>query len=222
MDRLPHGYTNESAFVGDDLVVKKYVGSDSQERCKTEQKCLKALLAYLPVPKLVNSGQNELVMERLPGHHGQDLIDEGHAEAVLETAGVILRHLHKLSLKDTLDLTGYGAVLVHGDFGPQNLLLTEAGNRVTGLLDWEWAHFGDPIEDLAWTEWVVRTHHADHARAMTAFFDSYGQRPSWVERQASMERRCNQLAAADPVERGAVSWADRVELIGNWNPLVDD
>lgn len=38
--------------------------------------------------------------------------------------------------------------LVHGDLRPGNFLYE--GNRVTGLLDWEMAHLGDPIEDLGW------------------------------------------------------------------------
>lgn len=40
------------------------------------------------------------------------------------------------------------AVLVHGDLGPGNVL--HDGVRVTGLCDWELAHVGDPMEDLAW------------------------------------------------------------------------
>lgn len=39
-------------------------------------------------------------------------------------------------------------VLVHGDLGPGNVL--HDGRRVTGLCDWELAHVGDPMEDLAW------------------------------------------------------------------------
>ena len=39
-------------------------------------------------------------------------------------------------------------VLVHGDLGPGNVL--HDGQRVTGLCDWELAHVGDPMEDLAW------------------------------------------------------------------------
>jgi aminoglycoside phosphotransferase (APT) family kinase protein len=39
-------------------------------------------------------------------------------------------------------------VLVHGDFRPGNVLF--AADRITGLLDWEMAHVGDPSEDLAW------------------------------------------------------------------------
>jgi len=39
--------------------------------------------------------------------------------------------------------------LVHGDFRMGNLLVTpEAG--LTGVLDWELAHRGDPMEDLGW------------------------------------------------------------------------
>jgi len=37
--------------------------------------------------------------------------------------------------------------LVHSDMGPGNFLF-EAG-RVTGIVDWEVAHYGDPMEDLA-------------------------------------------------------------------------
>ncbi|HEX9684122.1 MAG TPA: phosphotransferase family protein [Acidimicrobiales bacterium] len=39
-------------------------------------------------------------------------------------------------------------VLCHGDLGPGNFLHEEG--RVTGLLDWEFAHLGDPMDDLAW------------------------------------------------------------------------
>ena len=40
------------------------------------------------------------------------------------------------------------AVLVHGDAGPGNFLFE--GGRMTALLDWELAHLGDPLEDIAW------------------------------------------------------------------------
>lgn len=38
--------------------------------------------------------------------------------------------------------------LVHGDFRLGNFLYE--GEEVTALLDWEMAHLGDPVEDLAW------------------------------------------------------------------------
>lgn len=62
-------------------------------------------------------------------------------------------------------------VLVHGDFKPGNALLD--GNRVVALLDWETAHLGDPVEDVAWALQPMRRREqqipghweADHARA---------------------------------------------------------
>ena len=40
--------------------------------------------------------------------------------------------------------------LVHGDFRSGNFLYNEAG-EIPALLDWEMAHIGDPLEDLAWS-----------------------------------------------------------------------
>jgi aminoglycoside phosphotransferase (APT) family kinase protein len=45
--------------------------------------------------------------------------------------------------------------LCHGDVGPGNFLHAEG--RVTALLDWEFAHLGDPLDDLAWLS--LRGHH---------------------------------------------------------------
>jgi aminoglycoside phosphotransferase (APT) family kinase protein len=39
-------------------------------------------------------------------------------------------------------------VLVHGDFRNGNLMVDERG--LQGVLDWELAHLGDPMEDLGW------------------------------------------------------------------------
>ena len=38
--------------------------------------------------------------------------------------------------------------LVHGDFRHGNLIIGPDGVRA--VLDWELAHFGDPMEDLGW------------------------------------------------------------------------
>jgi len=46
-------------------------------------------------------------------------------------------------------------VLCHGDVGPGNFL--HDGARVTALLDWEFAHLGDPMDDLGWL--AFRGHH---------------------------------------------------------------
>ena len=51
-------------------------------------------------------------------------------------------------LRDNLPDPDGPAVLVHGDAGPGNFLFEDG--RLTALIDWELAHLGDPMEDLAW------------------------------------------------------------------------
>ena len=40
--------------------------------------------------------------------------------------------------------------VVHGDYRTGNFLYDEEG-RIHGILDWEMAHLGDPLEDLGWS-----------------------------------------------------------------------
>lgn len=40
--------------------------------------------------------------------------------------------------------------VVHGDYRTGNLLVNDRG-AIIGVLDWEMAHLGDPLEDLAWS-----------------------------------------------------------------------
>ena len=86
------------------------------------------------------------------GAHGQDLLDEGRVTEVLAGCGQTLARIHRLGI-------------VHGDYGPQNLLFDPATFETAAILDWEWAHPGEPIEDLAWCEWIVRMHHPEHVSA---------------------------------------------------------
>jgi aminoglycoside phosphotransferase (APT) family kinase protein len=48
------------------------------------------------------------------------------------------------------------AVLCQGDTGPGNFLY--AGDEVLGVVDWELAHVGDPMDDIAWLSWRVTQH----------------------------------------------------------------
>jgi len=45
---------------------------------------------------------------------------------------------------------GTETVLVHGDFRTGNFMVTPGG--LAGVLDWEFAHWGSPAEDLAWIQ----------------------------------------------------------------------
>jgi aminoglycoside phosphotransferase (APT) family kinase protein len=62
------------------------------------------------------------------------------------------------------------AVLVQGDTGPGNFMYE--GGRVTAVVDWELAHFGDPMDDIAWlslrTVQDTFTHFPDRLREYEA------------------------------------------------------
>ncbi|MCM0622140.1 phosphotransferase family protein [Nocardioides bruguierae] len=76
-----------------------------------------------------------------PGLHDWDREERTGLDALVEQA------------EDALDeplAVPTGSVLVHADLNPKNLLLarTPEGVRVTGVLDWEFAHAGQPESDL--------------------------------------------------------------------------
>lgn len=56
-------------------------------------------------------------------------------------------------LHERLPHIGSERRLVHGDAGLHNTL--GDGDRLTGLLDWEFSHAGDPAEDLAYCRFLV-------------------------------------------------------------------
>ncbi len=217
MRALRHGYTNDSRTDGE-TVVKRYVGPLGPARRRTEREVLTRLPAGLPVPRPLGAPPGALVMPHLPGVPGQELVDAGHAAAVLHACGVLLRRVQQIDVRQILP--GAAGVLVHGDFGPNNMLLDPDTFEVTGLVDWEWAHPGDPIEDLAWCEWIIRMHHPGCAGALGHLFAGYRSRPPWPARQAAAAARCDQLAtmlhAGPDAEARARHWQHRAEVTRSW------
>jgi aminoglycoside phosphotransferase (APT) family kinase protein len=72
-------------------------------------------------------------------------------EAAMRDAGGTVSPLLELGLRwlrENVPRPAGDLALVQGDAGPGNFL-HEAG-AVTGVIDWEFAHPGDPLEDMAW------------------------------------------------------------------------
>lgn len=225
---MRHGYTNDTRSDGA-VVVKRYVGPAAVARHDRERSMLERLHGVLPVATIIESSLTSdddaccLQMSHLDGVHGQELIDDGRVRPVLRSCGEMLRRLQSIPLSVVFpdaDHAG-GGVLVHGDYGPNNILFDRRTVVVKGLVDWEWAHPGRPIEDLAWCEWIVRMHHPGDAHALDELFEAYGDRPPWSERRAEMVRRCQELldmlrtlgdASGIAVER----WRQRVRTTETW------
>ena len=105
-----------------------------------------------------------------------------------------------LHLRKTLPFDG-PHVLCHGDFRVGNFMVGPDG--LVAVLDWEFAHLGDPREDLGWPmvrNWRFRM---DHLR-----LGGIAEPQAFVDRYAALSGRDVTLAELLPFEiLGAVRWA---------------
>ena len=221
MRPLKHGYTNRT--VGDGAVVEKtFAGPGAGLRLRREHALLTQLQGRLPVAPVQGTTKTTLTLGFMAGVPGQELLAAGRPEAVLASCGELLRAIHETApavLPE--DVPGAGKVLVHGDFGPHNVLLDPDTFEVTAVADWEFARLGDPVEDVAWCEWIMRTHHPGHRRALGHFFRAYGgQVPPWQVRRTAMLTRCEELRRFcdrwQPNGPGVQLWRGRAAATADW------
>jgi aminoglycoside phosphotransferase (APT) family kinase protein len=222
MQPLPHGYTHDTRTDGS-TVVKRYQGPYANTRRSVERLALSRLArGVVPVPRLTGEPAGALWMQHIAGVHGQDLIAAGHAAAVLYSCGRTLRQIQSVEAADVFDdlPAGSPVVLVHGDYGPNNMLFDPVTVATTAVLDWEWAHPGEPVEDLAWCEWIIRMHHPDAVDELDNLFDGYGGRPGWSQRQAAMMAKCRSMLAlprpAGAAASSARRWRQNLKITSSW------
>ena len=71
---------------------------------------------------------------------------------------------------------------------------------LVAVLDWEWVHVRDPVEDLAWCEWIIRMHHPDDV----------------PDRQAAMQAKCDEMLTmprpAGSSASGVRRWRRNIEI----------
>lgn len=168
-------------------------------RHDTEVRALRALAdSGLPVPQVVEEGAGVILMTELPGAR----LDEGDADtrlAALRASAVLLRRLHDLVAPEDLPpapddaaiIARYraadgpalplaippsaGVVFCHGDWTDGNVLA--ADGRITGVVDWEAAHAGDPVRELSRAAWGAAR---KDPRSADALIEGYGADPAAV------------------------------------------
>jgi hypothetical protein len=220
VEPLPHGYTNQTRRYGNDIE-KRYEGVDRFDRAHREFASLSGLVGHYPVPEVVqfDASGPVLIVTEIVGRHGQEAINEGRGAAVLRLIGSSLAELQRLDPSLIPALAGCGDVIVHGDFGPQNILCSLDLKRVAGVVDWEMAHVGSPVEDLAWAEWIIRTHHPDARDDLAELIAGSGLFISWSDRQSSMVRQCRHYISyceVSGLEAAAVEWRRRLGATERW------
>ena len=205
---MRHGYTNETIQTGG-TVTKTYLGRYPTVRQNREEAALRMLAGRIPVPELIASEPGRLTMAYVAGAHGQDLIDQDPV-LVLSACGRVLRQLHAVPVG--FIATTYTGVIVHGDFGPNNVLIR--GDEVVALLDWEFSGPGEAIRDLAWCEWIVRTHHPEQRHHLDAFYTAYGSRPKNEDVKQAAYDRCEKLLQFSEAKE---LWQQRRDAVREWD-----
>jgi aminoglycoside phosphotransferase len=178
------------------LVDKRFADS---VRCETESCALRALAGCgLPVPELIEVGPESIRMTLVPGER----LDAGTPDErldLLRASAALLRRLHELPAPAGLpagpddadiarryrDAGGPPLPLVvpptarstfcHGDWTDGNLLASDG--RITGIVDWEAAHRGDPLRELARAAWGAAR---KDPRSYDAVVAGYGADPDAV------------------------------------------
>jgi aminoglycoside phosphotransferase len=181
---------------GRTLVEKRMTDASSHT---TEVLALQALQSTsLPVPELVEVGPDSILMTLMPGER-LDTVSADERLAGLEASAILLRSLHAqpppLGLPaapdDALIIRRYRdaggpslpltiprserASFCHGDWTDGNLLASAA--RITGIVDWEKAHLGDPVREVSRAAWAASQ---KDPRSFDRIVDAYGVDPGLV------------------------------------------
>ena len=172
-------------------------------RHDTEALVLRALSgSRLPVPELVEVAPGSILMTLMPGERLDEVPRDVRLDG-LRASAALLRALHALEpptglpaapddariIRRYLDAGGpplplaippaSAPVFCHGDWGDGNLL--DADGRITAVLDWETAHLGDPLREVAGAAWGAAR---KDGRSFEAIAEGYGADPdalrAWV------------------------------------------
>lgn len=216
-----------------EAVVKEF-SDDTVERADVERALLARLPSEVPVPTLLpSSAARQVRTAFVPGILGQDWVAAGRPATdptrvarhvrFLSQCGRILRLLHRVDVD--VRLPGEGPVVVHGDFGPYNIIVGPTEGEIRALIDWELAHRGSAVEDLAWMEWNMRIWYSPQPGVLEAFYRSYGDVPPWRDRHAAMLERCDRHAqrarrSSYPAPEARARWLEHLEQTRAFSEVV--
>jgi len=181
-----------------------------------------AAAAVLPVPRVLDradfADHTALLLERLPGRPAGELAlgGPGPARAAGRACGRVYDVLAGVAAPAGLRVAPGApepasdgpARLLHLDLHPLNLLVSDDGTEVTGVLDWANTHAGDPVLDRART-WAILT--------LDPMAREAGARPSW----AALAGGWTEAGRLDELPAAARAWACKfmlADLAGRYPP----
>lgn len=187
-----YGWTNATSADDDGVVWKRFLGPAPQHRYRVERGMLLSLAGRFPVADVVGERDPWMLgTARVAGRSGLEASALGVSPSVVyRNLGAALRLLHAIDPSDLeVGLDGDGPAVVHGDYGAHNVVIGEGG-VVAAVVDWERARRGEPVEDLAWAEWIAAVMFPVPPGAIDALYDGYGTTFSPNERRHGLDRAC--------------------------------
>lgn len=148
----------------------------------------------VPVPLGLDAAGRE-VLRHLPGRtmgDAEPVPPEFRSLPLVAEVGRWLRRFHEASATFPAEPREWrrgrlarrpGAVVCHNDISPHNLVLDQHGSLV-GVLDWDMAAPGHPLDDVAFAAWQLVLRHGlstpDEATGLVTLAQAYGVRASTV------------------------------------------
>jgi aminoglycoside phosphotransferase (APT) family kinase protein len=134
-----------------------------------------------------------------------EAIEEPHLQPVSVCKTDVLSAFGKRWLINHAPATVERTVLLQGDTGPANFLYDPKTAKVTVVVDWEWAHYGDPLEDLG-NIWVRDFFCPSSGGDLSPYFRLYADRAGVTLDKKKIEYyRIHQLV-------GRLNWQETVAL----------
>jgi aminoglycoside phosphotransferase (APT) family kinase protein len=177
----PYGYLGE--LLGRDAFVMQRLQGETVGRRQVQRPEFAPARAGLPAQLAQELARIHAIdpspLDFLPGTGSSSPHRHGLERLAAQLASLEEAHppleLALLHLPRALPLDGR-QVLCHGDFRVGNFMVGASG--LLAVLDWEFAHLGDPREDLGWTMVRAWRFRADHLRLgglaePQAFLDRY-------------------------------------------------
>ncbi|MFD0556210.1 phosphotransferase family protein [Stackebrandtia endophytica] len=192
---------------------------DTSDQAGRHARLLRALATVVPVPYVRSVDGTTVVCQPVFGRDGAKVLTAETAATVLTACGRLLAKIHRVDASVALEGSGRTGVLVHGDFGPHRVRFAARALTISGVVGWEHAHVGNPVEDLAWCEWSLRSRHPDCFDALPHLYHGYGiEVPPWRPRQAAMLAKCRYMAksAAQRKDGTASLWQRRTAITSAW------
>jgi len=205
----------------DHITIKRYSGPGIIQRWQTEMRLLQALQNQFPLPTLLEqSHEAEIHIRTLAGVPAADLITAENSPLIMAALGHALQKLQSTPLQEMHNfLHGTGDILVHGDYCLPNFIFISQPLTLEAIIEWEWAHLGDAVEDPSWMEWHIRMHMGKFVRDLPIFYEAYGITPGWGERKDAMIMQVHrhlEFARMAGEKRAIQKWQNRLQITSRY------